>query len=92
MNPWFDEFSARCVDVAARQGAVIDAPALDPAVARELLELTRVVAHGAERQYAPLAAFLAGQALDRMAKATSELSSEDAVLFLQRLRESLDRE
>jgi hypothetical protein len=92
MNPWFDEFSARCVEIAAEQGVVIQPPELDPAVSRELLELTRVVAHGAERQYAPLAAFLAGRALDRMVSARPGLSREEAVSFLNRLRQSLERE
>jgi hypothetical protein len=51
-----------------------------------------VVAHGAERQYAPLAAFLAGRALDRMVSARPGLSREEAVSFLNRLRQSLERE
>lgn len=38
-------------------------PALGSEEAREVLDLTRVVAHGVERRYAPLTAYVAGLAL-----------------------------
>jgi hypothetical protein len=89
MNAWFDDFASRCARIAARHRAPIDAPHLNAAVAREVLDLTRVVARGSERQFAPLAAFVAGQAIDRMARANPALEAEDMVKFLQELREGL---
>ena len=90
MNAWFADFGARCAETAARHQAVIEAPELNAAVARELLELTRVVAHGSERQFAPLAAFVAGQAIDRMQRSNPALETDDFVTFLQELRQGLE--
>jgi hypothetical protein len=90
MNAWFADFGARCAETAARHRAVIEAPHLNAAVARELLELTRVVAHGSERQFAPLAAFVAGQAIDRMQRSNPALETDDFVTFLQELRQGLE--
>jgi Domain of unknown function (DUF6457) len=89
MNAWFADFSARCAQTAARHRAPIAAPDLNAAVARELLELTREVAHSSERQFAPLAAFVAGQAIDRMTRSNPTLETSDIVTFLQELREGL---
>ena len=89
MNAWFDDFSARCAQIAARHGARIDPPMLDSAVAHEVLDLTRVVAHTSERQNAPLAAFVAGQAIERMRAAGSSLSVAEMVAFLNRLKQEL---
>jgi len=89
MNAWFADFAARCAETAARHRASIEAPHLNAAVARELLELTREVAHSSERQFAPLAAFVAGQAIDRMTRSNPALETSDLVAFLKELRESL---
>ena len=86
MNAWFDDFSARCAQTAARHGTTIDRPMLDSAVAHEVLDLTRVVAHTSERQNAPLAAFVAGQAIQRMLDANASLSTADLVVFLTELK------
>lgn len=59
-------------------------------MADEILELARVVAHGHERRFAPLASFLAGVAVGRMAKAHG-LSSDDLVAYVRELRETLER-
>lgn len=88
MNAWFADFATRCAEVAARHRAPIEAPHLDAAVAREVLDLTRVVARGSERQFAPLAAFVAGQAVERMSRAAS-LDSAEIVAYLQELKEAL---
>ena len=90
MNAWFADFASRCAETAARHRAVIEAPLLNAAVARELLELTRVVAHSSERQFAPLAAFVAGQAIDRMQRSNPALETDDFVAFLRELRQGLD--
>jgi uncharacterized protein DUF6457 len=89
MNAWFAEFAERCAAIASKHRAPIQAPHLNAAVAREVLELTRLVAHGSERQFAPLAAFVAGQAIERMSRATSNLDAGAMVAFLQELREAL---
>jgi len=89
MNAFFDQFATRCAEIASRHRAPIDAPHLNAAVARELLDLTRVVAHSSERQFAPLAAFVAGQAIDRMMRANPALEDQDIVNFLQELKQTL---
>jgi hypothetical protein len=89
VNSWFAGFATRCAEIAARHRAPIEAPHLNAAVAREVLELTRVVARGSERQFAPLAAFVAGQAVERMSRAASELDSAEIIAFLQELSEAL---
>ena len=92
MNAWFDDLATRCAEIAARHGATIDPPTLDPAVAHELLDLTRVVAHTSERQFAPLAAFVSGQAIERMQASNRALSAVDMVAFLIELKRDLPRE
>lgn len=86
MNVWFDDFAARCVQIAAGHGATIDPPKLEEAVAHEVLDLTRVVAHTSERQYAPLAAFVAGQAIARMLASNPSLVPADLVAFIGELK------
>jgi hypothetical protein len=88
MNSWFADFATRCAEVAAKHRAPIEAPHLHAEVAREVLDLTRVVARGSERQFAPLAAFVAGQAVERMSR-TATLDSAEIVAFLQELKEAL---
>jgi hypothetical protein len=89
MNPWFDDFSRRCADIASRHRAPIEAPHLNAVVARELLDLTRVVAHSGERQFAPLAAFVVGQTVERMSRANPELRTDAILAFLQELKQTL---
>ena len=89
MNAWFADFATRCAETAARHRAVIEPPHLNAAVARELLELTRVVAHSSERQFAPLAAFVVGQAIDRMQRSNPALETEELVAFVQELSQGL---
>jgi uncharacterized protein DUF6457 len=89
MNAWFTDFATRCAQVAARHRAPIEAPHLDAAVAREVLDLTRIVARGSERQFAPLAAFVAGQAVERMTHSGSQVDPAEIVAFLQDVKEAL---
>ena len=91
MNAWFDDLAARCAEIAARHGATIDPPKLDPAVAHEVLDLTRVVAHTSERQFAPLAAFVSGQAIERMRATNPALPVAGMVAFLAELKTDLSR-
>ncbi|HEY9286440.1 MAG TPA: DUF6457 domain-containing protein [Candidatus Dormibacteraeota bacterium] len=88
MNAWFADFATRCAEIASRRRAPIEAPHLNAEVAREVLDLTRVVARGSERQFAPLAAFVAGQAVERMSR-TASLDNAEIVAFLQELKEAL---
>ena len=90
MNPWLDDFAKRCAELAARSDAPIEAPRLDAEVAREVLDLTRAVAHTSERQFAPLAAFIAGRALERMASVRAGVSTIDATGFLAQLTRSVE--
>jgi hypothetical protein len=89
MNAWFDDFAIRSAEIASRHGAPIDAPHLNAAIARELLELTRVVAHTGERQYAPLVAYVLGQTVERMTRLNPQLDTEEIVGFLADIKQSL---
>ena len=90
MNAWLDDFAKRCAEIAARHNASIEAPRLDADVAGELLDLTRVVARTSERQFAPLAAFIAGRAVERMTAVRAGLSGDDASAYLAELKGSLE--
>ena len=65
-------------------------PELDRAVADELLELARVVAHGKERRFAPLATYTAGVAAERL----RAQGADDAGIagLIREVREALERE
>ena len=62
MNEFFRALGRRWSDVASKRGARIAEPELDPAVAEEILQFSRVVAHSKERSFAPLASYTAGVA------------------------------
>ncbi len=89
MNAWFDDFAVRSAKLASRHRAPIEAPLLNAAVARQLLELTRVIAHSAERQFAPLAAYVLGQTVERMVRANPQLGDDEIVRYLSELKDAL---
>lgn len=89
VNAFFDALARRWRDAAARSGAHIDGPALDPAVAEEILQLARVVAHSKERSFAPLASFTAGVAAERLRNAEP---GADVAAYIRGVREQLERE
>jgi len=90
VNRFFDELGERFANAAARRGFRIDAPALDAAVAQELLELARVAAHTQERRFAPLASFMAGAAAERLRAAGGPSSPEAVVAVLREVRTELE--
>ncbi len=92
MNPFFDLLAARWRAAASRRGATIAAPELDSAVAEELLQLARVVAHKKERSFAPLATFTAGIAAERLRVAKGSLDPGAAAAYIKEIREALESE
>lgn len=90
MNDFFIDLARRWRAVATRRGATIAEPELDAAVAEQLLELARVVAHGKERRFAPLAAFVAGVAAERFRAAKG--ATDDIASYIREVREELERE
>ena len=91
MNEFFESLGRRWTKAAERRGAKIESPELDPKVAEELLELARVVSHTKERRFAPLAAYTAGVAAERLREAKAE--DADAIAgFIREVREELERE
>jgi hypothetical protein len=92
MNEFFSSLARRWSEAARRRGAAIDDPALDPAVADEILELARVVAHTRERRFAPLAAFTAGVAAERLRAAKGALEPGAAAAYVREVREALESE
>ena len=92
MNTFFDELGGRFAAAAARRGAEIEEPALDAAVAQELLELARVAAHTQERRFAPLASFMAGVAVERVRRAGGLGTPEAVAALLREVRSELEQE
>lgn len=91
MNPFFSSLAQRWVGLAQARGAAITPPELEREVADELLQLARVVAHGKERSFAPLATFTAGVAAERLRSRTGAGAAEVAAL-IRELRQELERE
>jgi hypothetical protein len=91
MNEFFESLGRRWQKAAERHGVKIEEPKLDPKVAEELLELARVVAHTKERRFAPLAAYTAGVAAERLREAKGE-DAEAIAAFIREVREELERE
>lgn len=89
MNDFFTELGHRWTAAARRRGAEIEPPVLELPVAEQLLELARVVAHGKERRFAPLAAFMAGVAAERFHNAQG---AGDAADLVREVREELERD
>jgi hypothetical protein len=92
MNRFFDAQGKRWVAAANRREARIEAPALDPRVALELLELARVAAHTQERRFAPLSCFMAGVAAERLRVAQPESDDVAIAAFIQEVRKELEAE
>jgi Domain of unknown function (DUF6457) len=91
MNEFFGSLGRRWKTTAERRAAKIDEPELDPMVAEEVLELARVVSHTKERRFAPLAAYTAGIAVERL-RAAKTTSPDDIAAFIREVREELERE
>jgi hypothetical protein len=91
MNEFFASLGKRWRAAAARRGAKIDEPEVDPAVASELLELARVAAHTKERRFAPLATYTAGIAAERL-RAAKSADAATVAAFIREVREELERE
>jgi hypothetical protein len=92
MNEFFARLAKRWTDAASVRHASIDAPDLDPAVAEEILQLARVVAHSKERSFAPLASFTAGVAAERLRVAKGSVDAAEVARFIREVREDLERE
>jgi uncharacterized protein DUF6457 len=91
MNEFFVSLGRRWAKAAERHGVKIEEPRLDPKVAEELLDLARVVSHTKERRFAPLAAYTAGVAVERLGEAKPEDAAAIAA-FIREVREELERE
>jgi Domain of unknown function (DUF6457) len=92
VNRFFDDLGERLRQAAARRGATIEAPALDPVVAQELLDLARVAAHTQERRFAPLVSFVAGVAVERLRQAGGPASPESVAELIREIRAGLEAE
>ena len=93
MNAWLDDLGRRLATAARHEaGADIEPPSLSGPVAGELLELARVAAHTQERRFAPLASYLAGQAVERVLAAGAQLTPEQVAALIRSVREDLERE
>jgi len=92
MNEFFSSLAKRWAEAARRRGMTIDEPALEADVAEEILELARVVAHTKERRFAPLAAYTAGVAAERLRASKGSLEAGVAAAYVREVREALERE
>jgi hypothetical protein len=91
VNDFFTALGQRWAELAAKRGAKIAPPDLDPQVAEEILQLARVVAHSKERSFAPLASFTAGVAAERL-RAAKGGTPADTAAYIREVREALERE
>ena len=91
MNDFFAALARRWSEGASKRGARITPPELDPAVAEEILQLARVVAHSKERSFAPLASYMAGVAIERL-RVAKDTDNAGAAAFIREVREALERE
>ena len=92
MNPFFEDLGSRFTEAAGERGATIAPPALDAAVAAELLELARVAAHTQERRFAPLASFLAGVAAERLRATGAKADPETVAAMIHDVWRQLEAE
>lgn len=92
MNDFFSALAKRWTEAAARRDATIARPELEPAVAEELLQLARVVAHSKERSFAPLASYTAGVATERLRLAGKGADAAAIAAYIREVREALERE
>jgi hypothetical protein len=90
MNEYFSMFGARLARIAQAHGAEIEPPTIGSGAAAEVLELAGTVAHNSERKFAPLASFLTGMAVGRLAAAGRLASDAEIAAFVGRLRKDLD--
>lgn len=86
MNEFFDEAAAAFADVAQQHGATIEPPKLDPKMADELLQLSRIVSHTRERRFAPLFCYVAGIAAARLQAVRPKT---DVIEYLEAVRAKL---
>jgi Domain of unknown function (DUF6457) len=91
VNDYFAALGRRWAEGADKRGVRMAPPDLEPAVAEEILQLARVVAHSKERSFAPLASFMAGIAAERLRSAKGADASAVAA-FIREVREALERE
>jgi hypothetical protein len=92
MNPFFEELGDRFAAAAARRGVLVAPPALDSAVAAELLELARVASHTKERRFAPLATYMAGVFAARLEEAGGPSDPALVAQIIGEVREELEKD
>ena len=90
MNEFFADFGRRLAAAARRRGVESPPVELSSELSGELLDLTRVVAHGQERRFAPLASYLAGVMAGRMLAAGR--SEDDIRAAVEEVRAEVERE
>lgn len=90
MNEYLSTFGARLARVALAHGAEIEPPSIGSGVAAAVLELAGTVAHTSERKFAPLASFLTGIAVGRLAAAGGLASDLEIAAFVGQVRKDLD--
>lgn len=92
MNDFLEDLGRRWQQAASTRGAEIEAPELDSKVAQELLDLARVTAHSQERRFAPLAAYLAGVAVERLRSQRPELTGPEIAAYIAAVRAEVEAE
>ena len=89
LSAYFAGFGERITTLARAHGVKVDLPNLDSRVTAELLGLAGVVAHRAERKYAPLASFLAGFAVGSLCSAGQLRTDGEVAAFIAQVRTRL---
>jgi len=89
VNDYFRSLARLWSEEASKRGASVAPPELEPAIAEEILQLARVVAHSKERSFAPLASFTAGVAAERL-RAAKGADSAAIAAYVREVREALE--
>jgi hypothetical protein len=89
LHAYFAGFGERINALARAHGVNVDLPNLNSRVTAELLGLAGVVAHSAERKYAPLASFLAGFAVGSLSSAGQLKTDDEVAAFIAQVRTRL---
>jgi hypothetical protein len=90
MDIYFKGFGARLSELTRARGVAVDLPNIKPSLAHEVLDLAGAVAHTQERQFAPLASFLAGVAVGTLRSAGELGADREVATFIATLRRHLE--
>ncbi|MFZ0214360.1 MAG: DUF6457 domain-containing protein [Candidatus Dormiibacterota bacterium] len=85
MNPFFDHLAGLLTDEARALGHPLEPATLGGDTSRALLDLTRAIAHGHERRFGPLGAYLVGILVGQLRAGGADLDDATAAALVDRV-------